>query len=249
MNNSCPSCGAVYNVAGKDIGRKIRCKKCSSPLIVTEAGLEVDEPAAAAAREPANTFEMGDDEEEGGSRKRGKGKKYAGGGGLDVMQLVRDFGGIATAFFAFGAFLVIVFLFMPIIGAAANERADATKDKLEQERDAKIKKLVPTGKRLEDLTSDERKKYDDDAEKIRKDYEKRIGDATDDARAERTGNKRAKWMEMYGMMFGFVFLMFGSLGYMMPTQSNIRRIVGAIVVTAQMVLVFIYFVIRGAATG
>ena len=38
MNNACPSCGAVYAVTAKDIGRKIKCKKCSSALRVDDTG-------------------------------------------------------------------------------------------------------------------------------------------------------------------------------------------------------------------
>src|SRR5688572_25569716 len=44
VNNTCPTCGAVYNVAAKDIGRRIRCKKCATGLTVSDAGLELDEP-------------------------------------------------------------------------------------------------------------------------------------------------------------------------------------------------------------
>ena len=43
MNNNCPSCGALYNVASKDIGRRLKCKKCNSALTVTDAGLEMDD--------------------------------------------------------------------------------------------------------------------------------------------------------------------------------------------------------------
>src|SRR5581483_814328 len=148
-----------------------------------------------------------------------------------------------------GAFLVIVFMFMPIIGQAAILRADAGKQKLEQERDDKIKRLLPKGKRVPDLTTDEKKKFDEDSDKIRKDYEKQIETAEDDARAERTSNQRAVWFERYGMMFGFLFVMVGSIMYMMPDQPQIKRVVGAIILTAQLVLVFIAFIIRGAAAG
>lgn len=242
MNNTCPSCGALYNVAQKDIGRRIKCKKCGSALTVAEAGLEAEPPGAAG--EPAAA-----QEEVETAPHKVKAKRATAGPGIDFVQLFNDLGGVATLFFGFGAFLVIVFLFMPIIGSAANERAGAARDKLEQERDAKIKRLIPGSKRLEELTTDERKKYDEDAEKIRKDYEKRIGDAADDARAEVTSNKRSKWMELYGMLLGFVFLMAGSIGYMTPGQSQVRRILGTVVLGAQMLIVFVIFAAGGCGKG
>jgi hypothetical protein len=101
--------------------------------------------------------------------------------------------------------------------------------------------LIPKGKRLEELTSDEQKKYSEDAEKIRKDYEKQISDAEDDARYERISNKRSRWIEMYGMMFGFLFLMVGCIGYMVPEQSLMRRILGTVVLGVQMIIIFIIF--------
>lgn len=255
MNNTCPSCGAIYNVASKDVGRRIRCKKCSTALMVTDAGLEVEgaggaAPAPAARPQSAPVEDDFDDEEEVSPRRSGRNaRKPAKGGGIDVMQIFKDFGGVPTLLFGFGAFLVIVFLFMPIIGVAGTERAAAGKEKLEQERDTKIKRLVPKGKRLEDLTSDERKKYDEDAEKIRKDYEKQISDAEDDARAERVSNKRSRWFEMYGMMFGFLFLMAGSIGYMTPGQTTVRRILGTVVLGAQMLIIFMVFAAGGGCGG
>ena len=68
MNNACPSCGAVYAVTAKDVGRKIKCKKCSSALRVDDDGLVMDGPAAArlpaatpVAAEVANEFDTGDE--------------------------------------------------------------------------------------------------------------------------------------------------------------------------------------------
>jgi predicted Zn finger-like uncharacterized protein len=40
MNNTCPACGAAYNVSARDIGRRISCKKCGTPLAVTDPILE-----------------------------------------------------------------------------------------------------------------------------------------------------------------------------------------------------------------
>ena len=242
----CPSCGAIYNVAAKDIGRRIKCKKCGAGLEVGESGLEVED-AGAAAPLPAKSASDADFDEIGAPRK--KRDRQPAGPGLNPMELLAKIGGVSTLLFGFGAFLVIVFLFMPIIGNAAVERVSAAKEKLEQERDGKIKKLIPKGKRLEELTSDEQKKYAEDAEKIRKEYEKPLSDAEDDARYERISNKRSRWMEMYGMMFGFLFLMVGSLGYMKPEHTLMRRLLGTIVLGVQVIIIFIIFSAMGGCGG
>jgi predicted Zn finger-like uncharacterized protein len=249
MNSACPTCGAVYAVTTRDVGRKLRCKKCSTALAVTDAGLVVDTPSASAPPVPAAVVDDFDAGDEVVSTKGKKGKKYSGPSGPGLGERLAKVGGVPTILFGVGAFLVIVYLFMPIIGQAAIQRAEAGREKLEQERDAKIKKLIPKGKTREELTGDELTKFQEESAKITKEYATQISEAEDDARAERTSNKRAVWFERYGMMFGFLLVMVGSLLYMMPDQPPVKRIVGAVVITAQMVLVFISFLIRGAVIG
>jgi hypothetical protein len=245
----CPKCGAIYNVAGKDVGRRIKCKKCGESLIVNEGGLEIDDPNAAPPAAPTPmmprpappaSFDDGDMDAPRRRRDRDRDPHFQG-HAFNPFDMLSRIGGLSTLLFGFGAFLVIVFLFMPIIGNAAVERVAAAKDKLEQERDAKIKKLVPKGKRLEDLTTDERAKYTEDSEKIRKEYEKQLSEAEDDARYEKISNRRSRWLEMYGMMFGFLFLMAGSIGYMSPEHSLMRRILGTVVLGVQMIVIFLAF--------
>ena len=48
-------------------------------------------------------------------------------------------------------------------------------------------------------------------------------------------------MEMYGMMFGFLILMAGSIGYMMPDQTLVRRILGTVVLGFQILIIFMVF--------
>ena len=49
MNNLCPSCGTIYNVTAKNIGRRTICKKCGTGLVVNERGLEIVSPKPAPA--------------------------------------------------------------------------------------------------------------------------------------------------------------------------------------------------------
>src|SRR5262249_42489687 len=100
MNNTCPECEAVYTVAAKDVGRRIACKKCRTPLIVTERGLERDATAAADI----------DDAE----RRPGAG----------FFERLRNLADVPTYLFGAGAFLVIYFLFAPLIDAAKVARRE-----------------------------------------------------------------------------------------------------------------------------
>ena len=248
MNNTCPTCGAVYNVAAKDIGRRIRCKKCATGLVVTDAGLEIDDPAVppvpsrgSAPPPPPPTFQDLDDEPpRRGGRDRDRDRPARSGGlAMDPLKIFKDFGGVPTLLFGFGAFLVIVFLFMPIIGNAAISRAEGARERLDLEWSIQLRKLQKDKKSPEDIEAAREKFFkDNDRDRVE-----------DGVSFERVSNKRARWFEMYGMMFGFLFLMAGSLGYMMPEQTTVRRVLGTVVLGAQVLIIFLIFAIGGGGCG
>lgn len=239
MNSTCPTCGAVYNVTAKDVGRRIRCKKCQTGLTVTDAGLALDEPAppppqASGTRpppppRPADDFDDIDDRPRRRSESRG-GVKF------DPMKVFKDFGGVPSLLFGFGSFLVIVFLFQPIIGNAAVSRAEGTRERMDLEWAGILRKMQKDKNKTPEDIEAAREKYfkDNDRDK-----------AEDNIGYERVSSKRSRWFEMYGMMFGFLFLMAGSLGYMMPEQTTVRRILGTVVLGAQMLIIFLVFGIGG----
>lgn len=247
MNNTCPSCGAVYNVAAKDIGRRIRCKKCATGLVVTDAGLEIDDASvapvptrgSASPPHPPSQFQDLDDEPAPRRGGRDRGKPARGGLAFDPLQLFKDFGGVPTLLFGFGAFLVIVFLFMPIIGNAAVSRAEGARERLDLDWSIQLRKLQKDKKSPEDIEAAREKFFkDNDRDRVE-----------DGVSFERVSNKRARWFEMYGMMFGFLFLMAGSLGYMMPEQTTVRRILGTVVLGAQVLIIFLIFAVGGGGCG
>ena len=241
MNNTCPTCGAVYNVTSKDIGRRIRCKKCQTGLTVTDTGLVLDDPSGAAApvpaARPAPVAPVGDFDDVDDRPRR---KPAARGGmSLDMMKTFKDFGGVPSLLFGFGAFLVIVFLFQPIIGNAAVSRAEGTRERMDLEWAGQLRKLQKDKKTPEDIEA-AREKFFKDNDRDR---------AEDNIGYERVSTKRSRWFEMYGMMFGFLFLMAGSLGYMMPDQTTVRRILGTVVLGAQMLIIFLVFGVGGGCGG
>jgi predicted Zn finger-like uncharacterized protein len=239
VNNSCPSCGAVYNVTGKDIGRRIKCKKCSNPLIVTDAGLELDEPAPARA----DAADVADDDlEESPKRSRGKDRdrdrgRRSAGPGMNFGELLAKVGGIPTILFGFGVFLVIVFTFMPRIGDAAVRRAAAGEQKIQLEMERELKRVTPKDKDGNPKAPDEAdlKKMKEITDK----YQKQIEEAKLDAINERVSNDRAEWMERYGLMFGFLFLAFGCIGYLRSEQPLVTKIAAAVILGFMMMIVFL----------
>jgi predicted Zn finger-like uncharacterized protein len=245
MNNACPNCGAVYAVTARDIGRKLKCKKCSSALIVTDAGLVLDGPVAAAPQSTARPVAMDIDDEDAGEgeevvivSKGKKGKSRQGRGGSGLGELLAKVGGISTMLFAFGVFLVIWFTFMPKIGEAAALRAEALTQKLDAEAEAKAKDKLPKGKTEMTLSEDERKKYMDDVKKILEDYGPQLREAESDARVARISMVRSLWYDRYGLMFGFIFVAFGCIGYLRTDQPLIMRIVAAVILGVMMIIVF-----------
>jgi predicted Zn finger-like uncharacterized protein len=238
MNSACPTCGAVYAVTPKDVGRKLRCKKCKTALAVTDAGLVVDTPSASA---PAVVATPVDDFDTGGEVVATRGKKArrpSGPPGPGVGEVVARIGGLPTILFGLGTFLVIWFTFMEPIGQAANRRAEAGIEKLKLERDQKIKKLLPKGKKQDELNEDERKKFQEDSKKINDDYEKLMETAQEDAAETKISNQRSIWFDKYGQLFGFVFLAFGSIGYLRTEQPLVMKIVAAVVLGLMLLLIF-----------
>jgi predicted Zn finger-like uncharacterized protein len=257
MNSTCPTCGALYNVASKDIGRKLKCKKCGAALKVTDAGLELDAaPAAGTGSKPAPVPASVDDDRDDRDRdrddrddepvvKKKKGSASRGGGvSLDPLALLAKIGGLATIPFAFGAFLVIVYLFMPLISAAAELRAEGGIDRLKHKQEVEKRKALPKGKTTEqELNAEEAKKYQEELEKMKlpEKYAPLYQDARDNLADEQISRKRTLWFDRYGMMAGFIFLMIGSLGYVIQSEASIRRTVGAIILCAQMLIIFSMF--------
>jgi hypothetical protein len=237
MNNLCPTCQALYNVRPKDVGRRVTCKKCGTALAVADAGLVLDQPAAAPADRPEDVFAGVAEPPRRRGRDRDRPARPA--AGVDWRQAFRDLGGVPTALFAGGAFLVIVFLFQPLIGAAAVDRARGAAERLDLDWKAKERKLR------------KEKKSEDDVNKAREEFYKSQGkDEVDEAAAyEAVAARRSRWLDLYGLMAGFLLLMAGSVGYTADRTSTVRRVLGTVVLGAQMLIVFAMFAAGGGCGG
>jgi hypothetical protein len=239
MNNVCPVCGALYNVAPKDLGRRLRCKKCSASLKVTDDGLELDSSGSPPADEEQppepEREERRDDGPEDEPRRRKK-RKWAGERERGPSPVER-LGGLPTVLFGAGVFLVIVFVSFPIIGRAASERAAAYKERLENDREQEKLDVRPRKPRTE-WSEAERARVDEETPKIEAKYSRLIERAELDAKGTKIANVRDAWFEAYGLMFGFLLLSFGCIGYLRTEQPLVLRIVAATILTL-VVLVFL----------
>ena len=241
MNNTCPSCGALYNVASKDIGRKIKCKKCSTALAVTDAGLVVDTPSAAASAlsapaAPAPTAAVVEEENRDEPVVKKKPSKYsrAPGAGIDILAL------LPTIVFGFGVFMVIVFISLPIIGQAGSERDKAYRDRLVNEQKYEIFNLKPKKKESE-WSESEKKKIEEETPKIEAKYARLIEEAELDAERTRISNIRQVWFEQYGLMFGFILVSFGCIAFLRTEQVLVVKIVAAVILCFMMMIMFMKF--------
>jgi hypothetical protein len=230
MNANCPNCDAVYTISPQHVGRQVTCRKCSSALVIAADGLHLaDVPEAAVV----------DDEEAEGeaaapqARKRSRGP--AGLGGLaDFLGEGID---IPTLLFGAGAFLVILFLFFPLIDQAkVNRRQGALQEGEQRElrRDREFNEKKAKGDKVDE---EARKKQ-------REAWEKEKINLQDDIEDAKISTLRAPYWYRWGMMFGFLLLAVAALGYLSPGQPTIRRVTGCIVIVAEVLLIFVVFVGR-----
>jgi predicted Zn finger-like uncharacterized protein len=244
MNNACPGCGAVYAVTSRDIGRKLKCKKCSTALLVTDAGLVVDAPGAAGGGD----FDTGD---AGDVVSPKKAKRYGTGGG--VGEVIDKVGGIPTVLFGFGIFLVIMFYFMPKISEASVDRANGAVQRVQLDAQREVHKAETEKEEPEPpeegadanawttyqtLKKDYDKNLTKKKKEITKKYKKPENEAKDDLAEARIGKLRSAWWDRYGLMFGFLFLSFGCIGYIRSDQPLLVKIVAGTILSTMMVFVF-----------
>jgi hypothetical protein len=123
MNNTCPNpgCGAVYNISPDHVGRRFICKKCAAPLVVTDYGLQVEggPVAAEGVSSPAPMPNMGGPPMPAYRSGPGGPNPLA-----NVLNYVRGIE-VSTWLFGFGAFIVLVYLFFPLIDTASVQRQEA----------------------------------------------------------------------------------------------------------------------------
>ncbi len=228
MNKNCPSCGASYGIGPQNVGRRLPCKKCGTALVVGSDGLQL-----AHAQTPNPSSDIAAHEEP---------TLYGGdvmpqtGFGRSVKALPTDMllGLVAKICFGFGMFLVILFLFFPLMDLA---RADGIKAEISAGNNKVAFKGIPQGGPNEGEDS-KRKDWEKAREKLDKNLEE-----------VHIASHRSRYWNLWGMMIGFFFLAGSSLSFLHPRNTTATKVVGAVILCAQAVLIFTAFVIGGTAAG
>jgi len=229
MQSICPNpgCGAAYNLGPQHIGRKLTCKNCGVGLMVAADGLHFADVA------PASPLPQ-----PGEPQPSPAPQSFAGGGSSFVDRVK---GEVSTVLFGAGALLVVVFLFLPLIDSAAASRLAA---KVES-GDLRMRRAdAELAARNVSKVTEEGKAHEEDRKRWEKDKASLQSDA-DDARVD---VRKSHYWYLWGMMLGFLLLTVASIGYLSPSQTRSRRVVGAIVVCSILLLTFITFVVQSAAT-
>jgi hypothetical protein len=228
VNKLCPGCNTAYNIAAPDVGREFSCFKCNAALIVRKDGIRLANappaPVAVDAGIPA-------------AEPDASGTPYA--GPNSWQRLTVWFGVVATWLFGIGAFLVIVFLFFPLINQTKLARAKAAiqagqlrDDRMERELKQKLQDKKDVGIAEEEVRKRAHEAWVKQKERQQADLDELEQDV-----------RQSDYGYTWGMMFGFLFLAAAALGYLTPAQPPIRRVVGAIVLVAEVLLIFLKYVI------
>ena len=228
VNKQCPGCKTAYNIADADVGREFTCFKCNAALVVRKDGLCLANAPPPVAVAPDNlTVE--------------REPRFASRAGLGRLPLLA--GRLADAptwLFGIGAFLVIAFLFFPLINHAKVARAKTAIDagQLKEDRlERELKQKVDEGKNISPADEELRKK-------VRQTWIKEKASLQDDAEELSLAARRSDYWYTWGMMLGFLFLAAAALAYLNPLQPPIRRVVGAIVIVAEVLLIFLKYLVR-----
>jgi len=229
MNNMCPTCGAIYNVASKDLGRRIKCKKCGTSLEVRESGLEIEDPNAPPAAKLAPAGDLIDDEPEAPRKKRDRDRRPSG-PAFNPMELLAKVGGIPSILFAFGVFLIIFTGFQQSIGKAKIDKRQAAVEEGQADMNGR--------QRLYDEKKDKSSKDEDDLKRAKEDWEKKKKVLEEEKVISELANKRSGYVDAYVLMFGFLLIAFGCLGYMIGDYGTVLRVVAAIIVAAMVLALF-----------
>lgn len=237
MRNACPTCQTVYAVTPKDVGRRIVCRRCNAALVIDDDGFRLETPPAPPPPpEPMPLREERvreerprekEDRERDDRPREERPRRPPPEPREPLWSKVRPFLDGPTVAFTAGVFLVIVALFMPLIGKAKVDRRQAYITEERLYTDDLIKQL-----RASKTPNEDRIK------KIEEDWQKRRETLDLDVKYAEVGNQMSVYWDRYWLLGGFLLLGFGAIGFMRDNQPLIRRIVGAVVITAEMLMVF-----------
>jgi hypothetical protein len=229
VNQACPVCGTQFKVGPNQVGAQFPCFNCQTPLTVTSAGIQAAGGAPSTGPMPAMPAMPMSPEP---PATRPAAALTVGPGGPSWWRRVDG----PTWLFALGALLVILYLFLPLINTS---KARRIKGKIDL-GDMREKKAEEDFKKVKDAATGDQAKRALDKDKWLKD---RAQLEVDQNEASAEASVSEYWYT-WGMMFGFMLLAGAALGYLDPSQPTIRRVVGAIVLSGQVLLILIRYILK-----
>jgi hypothetical protein len=229
MRVPCPRCGAIHDIQPPDFGRQMKCYECASMLSVdregtvrvAQAGAHA-EPAARRRSEPMTDYNSG---------------SGTGGGAAGVLF---------TIILALGTMAIIVCLFLPAIDFAkvqshyAPIRAREAKERrLDDENRREIDQIRDFDKKGNEARDAKRK----EREEARKQWETERKSLDEKAEAAELRARQSLLYYRWGLMIGYLVLSVGAVGFLCSSQTP-RRIVGAIVLTGPLSMIFFSYLIQ-----
>ena len=168
-------------------------------------------------------------------------KKRTGPGAGEILHKLKGVADVATWIYGIGLFLTIYSFFSPVIDSAkvASRQGYYESEKIDYEAYRRGINQKPDGK---EATQDEKKRL----EEREKEWDKKTEPALkDDVAAAESGKKKAVWWNVMFRMIGFFLMAFGSIGYLAPEQSNLKRILGG----ATILLILLQIIGGGVSVG
>lgn len=216
MNNLCPGCQTAYSVQPQHVGRRITCKKCGAGLVVEEDGLRMTSPPPPPAppeENPLAAVEPPPPVEEPPPR-IARPRRSLNLGAVFTEFFQNNRELLASTLFGAGTVLVILFVFLPVIDQAKVARAQT---RVRDEGGGGAQEKAGAGKGLEQ------------AQKELRDVE--------------NAAQFARYWYDWGLLLGFLLLAGGSMGYLGSPNSQIKRVLGCIILASELLLVFLIVVI------
>jgi hypothetical protein len=227
MNSGCPSCGALYVLAPRHLGRHKQCKKCQTWLLVTENGLKIDRPAPDADFDDVNANNGGIAAKMRKARERGR--QLA--AGFDSAGVLARVGGIPSLLFGLGLFLVVFTGFQETIGKAKVERRVAQYNEAKADHDKEIE-AINDNKDLKESDKAERAKRESER------WDKEQKSLKADHAASAAANQRSGYVDKYVLLSGFLLIAFGCVGYLRDESALLLRVVAGVILTGMVLGLF-----------
>ncbi len=147
--------------------------------------------------------------------------------------------------FGLGAVLVVTFLFLPIIDQMHLLRRSAyiqARDAREALADRKLDETDKSGKPNVPESAERRRRRE-----TREDWLKQKTDLDAEIEEMRFDGRQNNYLYAWGMLVGFLLLAIAAIGFVNPRQTTVRRVLGCIIISAELLLIFTTYVIRSAS--